>query len=36
MNGQSLKFKLRLLAENYFMNKCSLVLTSETWFNKED
>ena len=36
MNCQSLKFKLRSLAENFNINKSTFILTSETWFKKSD
>ena len=36
MNCQSLKMKLKSLAENFKMNKTSFIITNETWFKARD
>ena len=36
MNCLSLKMKLSSLAENFKTNKCSFIITNETWFRRGD
>ena len=36
MNCQSLKMKLKPLAENFNTNKASFIITNETWFKCRD